>query len=361
MRIAYLMRHDISKNDGVTKKILDQVTYWKNAGHQVEVFCYTPKKCHSILDANQYPIRTPLKNKFLLETNLLSDLSIFNPDVVYYRYSTLNRTLWKILKKYKIVTEVNTDDMNESKMLLYKEKNLKSFARYITFKLFRSKILSSTLGIITVTNEIAQLPTIQKFQKPTKCIPNSINLSNYFPLKDSSPCVEKVGLFFMGSPNQAWHGVDIIVNLALELPQYDFHIVGMTGENTHNLFWYGYLEKDEYLHILSKCHICIGTLALMRKQMKEACPLKVREYLAYGYPTIIGYEDVSFINRDASYILKLDSSLPNLTFIQDICNFVEQYKEYTVPKSLIQHIDIKITEDKRLEFIQNCIDYECKI
>ena len=50
MRIAYLMRHDISKNDGVTKKILDQVTYWKNAGHQVEVFYHTPKKCHSILD-----------------------------------------------------------------------------------------------------------------------------------------------------------------------------------------------------------------------------------------------------------------------------------------------------------------------
>ena len=349
------MRHDISKNDGVAKKVLDQVTYWKSQGHQVQVFCYVPKKKSSILTANQYPIRTPLKNKLFLEKHLLFDLSLFNPDVVYYRYSTLNRTLAYILKNYKTITEVNSDDIGESKILLKKEKNLKAFTRYSIFTLFRSKVLSKVWGIVTVTREISNLPTIQTYKKPTVYIPNGINLRDYRPLKKLKLSADRVGLFFIGTPNQPWHGVDIIEKLALKLPQYDFHIVGMTGDNSYNLSWHGYLEQNQYIDILSTCHICIGTLALERKQMTEACPLKVREYLAYGYPTIIGYKDTAFLDRDVPFILKIDTNSLNEKTIQDICDFVERNKYYSISTDLIQPICIEKTEDARLAFMQNCI------
>ena len=354
MKIAYLMRHDITKNDGVTKKVLDQTTEWKKSGHTVQVFCYVYNKGKSIIvDANQYKIRPPLKNKFVLENDLLKDLEVFSPDVVYYRYSTLNRTLRKVLSKYKVVTEVNTDDLGESKLLWEKERNLKSFARYFTYTLFRSQILKKVQGIIAVTKEIAELPSTTKYDKPTVYIPNGIDLEKYQTIKKQNEAYERVGLFFIGSPNQPWHGVDIIEEMSKKLPQYDFHIVGMEGDSSENLFWHGYLQKDEYLKILKKCQICIGTLALERKNMKEACPLKVREYLAYGYPTIIGYEDTAFLENDVDFILKLKGNKVSDEAIEKIGSFIELVKKMVVTSDLIQNIDIIELEKRRLSFIED--------
>lgn len=45
---------------------------------------------------------------------------------------------------------------------------------------------------------------------------------------------------------------------------------------------------DSYLGV---ANLAIASLALFRKQMAQACPLKVREYMARGIPFIYGYDD----------------------------------------------------------------------
>ena len=301
MKIAYLINHDITTNDGITKKILGQKNQWEKLGHEVEVYCTLPSLGESILESKQYISTTPFKLRFQLQDDLLSDLDAFYPDIVYFRYNTWSRTLSKILDKYKVITELNTYDLGEFWLLFKQERTMKSLVRYLGYKLLRDKVLSRVSGIIGVTKEIAYHSSNAKYNKPTTFIPNGINLNEFTTMKEKNvDTSSRIGLFFIGSPGAMWHGVDIIEEMAKNLSDYDFHIVGMDGENNSNLFWYGYLNKNQYTEILKKCHICIGSLALYRNGMKEACPLKVREYLAYGYPVILGYEDSAFIDKPQS-------------------------------------------------------------
>ncbi|WP_198264123.1 hypothetical protein [sulfur-oxidizing endosymbiont of Gigantopelta aegis] len=53
-------------------------------------------------------------------------------------------------------------------------------------------------------------------------------------------------------------------------------------------------------------NIAIGTLSLHKKNMKEASALKVREYVAYGLPVILGY---------------IDSDLDGCDFILNVGNY----------------------------------------
>jgi len=164
-------------------------------------------------------------------------------------------------------------------------------------------------------------------------------------------------LFFIGTPNQPWHGVDIIEKMANKLSQYDFHIVGIEGNNTNNLFWYGYLEKDKYIEILKICHICIGSLALFRNEMSEACPLKVREYLAYGYPIIIGYNDTAFINKNFPDWVKYIDTSTKLD-LEDINNFISKNSNFIVkPDYITSYLSSEILESKRLDFFKEVINY----
>ena len=355
MKIAYLANHDIHRNDGVTKKILGQTTEWKNKGHEVNIYCFVSIKGNSILtEAKQYEFQGALRLRFTLHRNLLNDLNIFNPDIVYFRYNTWSRTLHKILNKYKAITELNTYDLGEFFYLFKKHRTIKSFLRYLGYNLLRSIVLSRVSGIIGVTKEIIKHPSNVQFNKPTICIPNGIDFNKYTTIKDVNNVFPRIGLFFIGTPNQPWHGVDIIEKISRELPQFDFHIVGIEGKSNNNLFWHGYLEKDEYLKILNKTHLCIGSLALHRINMQEACPLKVREYLAYGYPIIIGYNDTSFIGKELpGWINCMDTSAK--VDIENIEKFINKNITTIVKHDEIDFLSNKYLEKERLKFFNSLI------
>ena len=352
MRIAYLINHNISKNDGVTKKILNQINEWKNLGNEVVVFCNTVNSGNSILEAKQYQAGNFLESRLKVNVKLLSDINKFNPDIVYFRYDTWSRTFQRIQKRYKVITELNTNDLSEHLLLLKKEKNIKSLLRYLSYYFFRGEILRNVDGIVSVTNEISNLDSVKKYNKKSINIPNSIDLLNYSVIKKNKK--SRVGLFFIGTPNQPWHGVDFIERIANELLEFDFHIVGINNDSYQNIYYHGYLEKSEYLKVLKICNICIGSLALFRNDMSEACPLKVREYLAYGYPIIIGYEESAFTNLESlpKWALKIDANNIN---IKEIKEFVLKNYNTIVKREEIDFISTQKLEKQRIEFFNTFV------
>lgn len=353
MKIAYILYHDICSDSGVTKKIKDQVSTWQKNGHTVKIFSFVPRTGESILNANQYLIHSPWTSKIFVNRRMLNDLEIFNPDIIYYRYDIWNSTLAKILKKYKVVVELNTLDIHEFKLIFKKRKTLRSFLIYVAYRMLRGCILSNVSGIVAVTNEIAEDISVKKYNIKTICVPNGINLNEYRTIKEVNKTIYRPGFFFMGSPNQPWHGVDIIEKLAKQLQQYDFHIVGMDGDTSlDNLYWHGYLNKDSYIKILKQCQFCIGSLALYRNKMNEGSPIKVREYLAYGYPTIIGYKDTAFYEQNPDFLFYLDPSLSN---IDELVLFIKKNVKRIVHSNEIKSISIESTEKKRLAFFESIL------
>ena len=349
MKIAYIINHDITTNDGITKKIFGQKKEWEKLGNDVQIYCTLPKQGDSILEAKQYISTTPFKLRFQLQEKLLSDLNAFSPDIVYFRYNTWSRTLSKILDSYKVITELNTYDLGEFWSMFKVEKTLKSFVRYLGYKLLRDKVLSRVSGIVGVTKEIAYHPSNSKYNKPTTFIPNGINLNAFKTLKKNTIDTSRIGLFFIGSPGALWHGVDIIKEMTEKLSEYDFHIVGMHGQNSSNLFWHGYLQKDEYIEVLKKCHICIGSLALYRNEMQEACTLKVREYLAYGYPIILGYEDSAFLDQEKPAWMHLIDARKEINY-EKIKEFILKNTQVVIDHDEIDYISTKNLEVRRVDF-----------
>lgn len=102
-------------------------------------------------------------------------------------------------------------------------------------------------------------------------------------------------------------------------------------------------------------NIGIGTLALHRKGMKEASPLKVREYLAYGLPVILGYKDTDVDGKD--FVLNIGNYELNVNENkQQITDFVNEWSDRRVDQEqVIQLIDWEMKEQRRLKFFESII------
>jgi hypothetical protein len=97
--------------------------------------------------------------------------------------------------------------------------------------------------------------------------------------------------------------------------------------------------------------VALGSMALHRNLMNEASPLKVREYLAYGIPTIIGYHDTDFPDGHP-FILELPNEENNVeSNLDKIRRFVSEVKGRRIERETIAHIDVKIKELQRFKFL----------
>ena len=143
------------------------------------------------------------------------------------------------------------------------------------------------------------------------------------------------------------------------MPEADFHIVGYEREDMPtglpaNVAVHGVLAREEYEPLLAVSDAAIGTLALNRKQMNEACPLKVREYLAYGLPVVIAYKDTDLVGLDDWFLLRLPNTESNVREgVGAIKGFVERVRGRRVPRELVaDRIGVRAKEQRRLEFFE---------
>ncbi|WP_433944528.1 glycosyltransferase [Paenibacillus sp. SN-8-1] len=171
------------------------------------------------------------------------------------------------------------------------------------------------------------------------------------------PAADAVQLVFIGSPGQAWHGVDAIAELAKAKPRWSFDIIGVDAAELPepvpaNMIFHGRLARKEYQPLLARADLAIGTLALYRKQMKEASPLKVREYLANGLPVITAYEETDF-PEPVPFILQLPNSPGNVRDgLAQIDAFASEWRGKKVPRRMIGHLDTRVKESQRLSYMK---------
>ncbi|WP_297890103.1 hypothetical protein [Sulfurihydrogenibium sp.] len=363
MKIVYFTIENFSKKTGITKKILSQVEIWRKLGMDVYLLAFSKGKA-SIKDEKFFNIveENSVKLIFSLNINVVTLVNKINPNIIYFRYDAMpfSKTAFYLVNNYPTVVEVQTNDIDEFFLSWIKQNpNLKNIIKYILFRKNRDKFLSQTKALVTVTKELSELEIYKKFRKPMICIPNGIILDNYKILKNPNFYNDKIRFFFIGFGNVPWHGVDLIENIAKRMPEYEFHIVGLQKTSKlNNVIYYGFLDFSEYKKILEKCHICIGSLALHRNNMKEASPLKVREYLALGFPIIIGYTDTAFQNNLPDYVLQVDLTKEIITdeIIDKIKNFALKNKNRVVLHEEVKNfIDMEVLEEERIRFFKKII------
>lgn len=351
MKIAYILEWDISKDSGVLNKVLSQTKIWKEQGHDVIIFAITPNKRNEckINYIKQYSIDVRLLkgslktylNKIISIKKVQKDLEEFKPDIVYIRQSIWYPGIDKLLSSFNSIMELNTDDLNEIKLL-------PKIKQYV-YLYGREKMIRSIKGFVSVSYEIEEL--YKKYNKPIVTIANGYDISKIPKFEKHKNKRKQV--IFVGSPDQPWHGVEKIVYMAKKLPEFDFHIVGPIlnlSEKINNLTFHGYLEKKELFELYKKMDVGIGTLSLYKKKMQEASTLKVREYIAFKLPVILGYKDTDLDGKE--YVLNIgnyeNNVIDNIEKIRKFINNSEELSKKINPTI----ISYEVKEKKRLEFFK---------
>lgn len=156
-------------------------------------------------------------------------------------------------------------------------------------------------GIVAVTQEIAHHEQSRVKRELNKFIyPNGIIFDRQVFPDGRFGLVPEIA--FICSSFVPWHGLDLLMDsicrAGRDLP-FVLHLVGDLSEaqieligDDPRIIVHGVCKKDYIEDLISKCWVGVGSFALHRKNMKQACTLKVREYLVSGLPVYSGHEDI---------------------------------------------------------------------
>ena len=352
MKLAYVAQIDMRREDGVTKKIRGQVLEWQRHGNDVKLFAMA--RSHDVWSGwGDLPLDVRAHSggysRFATSRALAQQVFDWGPDIVYFRMGACYPAFRQLASRFPTVIERNSNDLAESGL---------TYGRFklLYHRVTRRALLRQVRGIVAVSNELVD-ESIDR-SKPVLVQGNGIALENYPtlpPVQNTYP-----RLVFIGTGAAAWHGVDKIVRLAKHFTDWRFDLVGelaalVGDERPPNVVVHGYLTSDRYDRVLAQADVAIGTLALHRKHMQEASPLKTREYLARGLPTIIAYRDTDF-PAPVPYLLQLPNTADNVEVsLHAIEQFVRQWKSHRVPQHLVSHLDVRVKESERIKFLSNII------
>ena len=354
MKITYLINDDLHSNSGVIQKIKQQANQWTKKNHIVYFVSY---KTMSIYDAKYNLIykestldiklgKIGKGIKLLINAyNIKKLLKKIDFDFIYTRQLRYIPFFNRILKTNTIVMEINSDDISEYK--------LKSKFRYIYNLLTRNLILRHADAFVSVSRELEI--KFKKYNKPIITIANGIDTTQYEVKKKKN---DQPILVFIGSPNQAWHGLNKIIDMSKYYKEYKFYIIGTDGNNSDNLKYFGYLSNKESTKLINKADIGIATLSLYKKNMNEASPLKTRQYLACGLPLIYAYTDTD-LKEPMEFSLKLKNKDDNIDY-KKIDNFIQKVFNNTFINQQARafaedFLDYEKKEILRLAFFKNIL------
>jgi glycosyltransferase involved in cell wall biosynthesis len=351
LRIAYVICEDVNQETGVLKKIAAQMHYWITKGHEAKLFVAAQsKECWSGLSDLNVEITLTQKFSDKMNRNLLLEKILpWKPDMLYLRFSWPYPFINRIVSEFPSIMEINSDDYAEIKSYLLKQKQ---YIRFIYYLFSRNRFYSRLSGFVFLSNELKIY--FSRYKKLGVVISNGIDIDKISP--SQAPNNNSPRLFFMGTPGQSWHGIDKICVIAKHYPTWQFELVGVTASEVvappTNMHFHGHLNNEKYSDILSKSDVAIATLALHRKNMNEASPLKVREYLAHGLPTILGYKDTDFPDG-APFLLQLPNAPTN---VEDSLDTIEKFTlarmGKRVERSEILHIHLGEKENQRISFFK---------
>jgi len=359
MRIAYVTLHwPRTAASSTGKKIIQHMEHWRNAGHEVKFFSHMHEmeQPEDLVEGTYYSygikrgffgrIQTEL-SRIKAVKKMIAAVKDYHPDIIYLRWSIYVFPVQRLLLIAPSILEINTNDVEEHKHL--------GFLKYLYNRLTRWMVYRFSSGMVFVTNELSKLNVFQKFKKPFCVIGNGINISETVFFEPPNNRIPR--LLFLGTEGMIWHGVEKLIFFSREYPDVIVDVVGFEDvqikENLpKNLVLHGFLTGNSLDQILEKTDCAIGTMSLYQKGLTEASPIKTRQYLASGIPSILPYCDTDLKDLNTEFILRIPNHRNNIqTHGQEIHDFVYAMRGKRVPRNLIfDRLDSSVKETERLRF-----------
>jgi len=352
MKIAYIVYWNVSHESGVLKKITRQIHVWCQEGCDVKLFAFSPNTTPwqglsnidvTIVHASR------LRNAILKSQMLFEKVDSWKPDLIYFRFNTYYPGMSRLMASFPTVLEVNSNVLSEMKATA-------PFYLYWYHRFLCEIALRDAAGFALLTYEASA--NFSKYKKPVVVIGDSVDFSKFPESPAPGNLVPRV--VFITSATAAWHGLDKILWLSKQCQGWHFDLIGVNEADvrhcaSYNVSAHGFLKHEQYDSLMISADIAIGTLALHRIGMTETAPLKVREYLAYGLPTVIGYHDTDF-PQPVDFLLEIPNTQQNvMDHFEEIVRFVRYWSGKRVPRTNVSHLDVNAKEKKRLAFFKEVL------
>lgn len=356
MKVLYLAEVPAFGNSGVLRKIKAQYETWVRMGQDARLILLSPRSPEQTVPAidgegiSVVAYRTArfggskLFKAVALRT-VKRMVEAYQPDVIYYRQSSWTPGILSTLKiATSVIVEINSNDVHEIGHY--------GFAVAQFHLLTRGWLIDLASGFVCVGRELGDY--YSRYGKPVEVIGNSFDVASVKPRP--APKNSRVQLVFVGSPGQAWHGVDKLVSVADQFSDMDFHIVGASVLNApSNFFLHGFMNWEDLSALYEKMDFGFGTLALHRINVDEISPLKTREYLAYGLPVIGAYEDTDLAGCE--FFLKLPNREDGVEIsVLEIRSFINRWKDKDIDMDFVrERVDSVRKEAGRIAFMREAL------
>ena len=351
LHISYFLDWSGLPNDGVPVKVLSQIIEWRAQGADVELFLILPSKdlqSWENLDPNlkffNYANRI---GRVFARTRALICISLKFPSVLYLRHSIYFPWEVILIKSKSFILELNADNNAEYK--------IRSRMHAFLNSLSHNTLIRSAMGVCAVTKELAEMHEDKTAKGKIRVFSNGIRILKVEKITEKH---SGINLMFLASHLETWHGFDILNNIAQEFPEYQFHYAGpRTDELTHsNIKQYGFLNGPVLDQLTAAMNFGIATLALYRKGLDTACPLKTSYYLSHNLPVIGNYVD-SRIKPGSNFFLNLNLQInQNVKEVAPSINkFIKTWQDKKVPFESLSNFDIVKIEKDRMDFIRERI------
>lgn len=306
MKITYIAKLSIEKSRGVSFKIRDQLAVWRGLEGEENVALILLDKPEAMsfeFGGNvQRIFEKTIVEKYFFNKKLYNSLRLIKPDVVYVRFSFFPIINLLHFAVNRMVLELNT-------RFEFEVERYRGSVKKMCLLWYYKMCCTLSFGLIAVTPECFP----KKRRKRSAVVGNTIAVAK-LKSPEFSERIQK-SVVFIGSPGCSWHGVDKLLNIAADLQDYTFHVIGYEVKDIYetinlkelnNVKFYGYLKDVDYFPILKKSFVAIGSLAMERNSMYYSSSLKNREYLSFGLPVIMQGEDISIRSLDCVYSLPMD-------------------------------------------------------
>ncbi len=200
---------------------------------------------------------------------------------------------------HRIVTEHHTDEPTEYRMLRA------GWLRSVAEQMFDGGFLGAIAGGIFVTQELADRCRDRGLRAPVVVIGNGV-VVNRFPAWRQAAIDQTIHAMMVSGVFWNWQGLDrVLLGMLASRPvPLQLHLVGevrlardleliaaCNRQRPGSVVCHGSLDAAGIDALAVDMHVAISTLALHRKAMTQACPIKSREYAARGIPFLYAYDD----------------------------------------------------------------------
>ena len=324
-----------------------------------KLFCFSASRevDHELVVANEVQKsaqRWPFFRKIALRKKYYAWLTkeCAGYDALILRYSISDPFLLSFIKSVDlpVFTVHHTKEGDEAKSIPYWGWLRSGIDDYLL-----PRIVGKATGVIAVTDEILkyELNRADAGKQLARAVfPNGIKYSGDEPIdtRDDVPNIVFVASYFSN-----WHGLDRVINSILNSEEnFVCHIVGEVSDadrrmaiKDHRICLHGSLSAAEIRILCQKSWVGLSSFALYRKGMKEACTLKVREYLESGLPVYSGHRDV--FPESFPFFNVGD---PDICKILDFAREVRKFSKKEISLSAKPFIEKKLIMQSMYSFIE---------